>query len=65
MSDELPPGAVVAVGTAVSSAAPGLGQAIEQAMVRAILECHANGINDPDAIREAKLAAMRQVLGEQ
>lgn len=62
MSDELPPGAVVAVGTAVNSTVPGLSETIERAMVTAIHQCNANGITDPDVVREAKLAAMNAVL---
>lgn len=45
-----------AVGSA-TSAGKELGKRIEAAMVKAVLECSAKGITDPNRIRAAQLAA--------
>lgn len=62
--DPTPPilGEVVAVGTvAVATNEPTLGALMEDAAIKAILDCYANGITDPKTILQAKLDAFEAV----
>ena len=54
---------VQAVGTVVHvEGDTTLGEVIEAAMVKAVEDCHADGVTDPTAILKAKLAARNDVL---
>lgn len=55
-------GEVVAVGSAVNSFVPGLGEMIERAMVDAINGCYARGVTDDESILKAKMEAMDKTL---
>lgn len=65
MTKKPEPRIAAAVGTAAAGGGrPGLGAAIEAAMVKAHEDCFAKGITDDDSIKEAKLAAREKVRAE-
>ena len=65
MTDEpIEPVISAAVGTAVVSKVPGLGERIEAAMVAATVAAQADGVTDPAEILERKMAAKDAVLAE-
>lgn len=53
---------VEAVGIAVNSADPGRKERLEEAMMKAVKAAQAEGISDPDVIREHILKARDGVL---
>jgi hypothetical protein len=55
---------VEAVGTATSSQHKGLARVIEAAQVKAVEDCMAEGITDPNVIKERKQAARQRVMAE-
>jgi hypothetical protein len=62
--DPIVKGIVSATGTIVLKNKSSLGKAIEAAMIKATLDCAAEGITDSDTIRERKLAAREQVKAD-